>query len=170
MTNSVPVTIDPKLDLVLERIVDVPPELVWKAWTEPEHLMKWFAPRPWSVSECQIDLRPGGLFRTVMRSPEGDPFPNVGCYLEVIPNRRLVWTDALLEGFRPSPAPNTSCFIGGFFTGIITMEPHGAGTKYVAIAVHGVEDSKKKHEEMGFHEGWGVALDQLVEVAKTLRG
>ena len=85
---------DPRLDLVLERVVEVPPELVWKAWTEPEHLKRWFTPLPWTTVECEIDLRPGGIFRTVMRSPEGQDHPNMGCYLEVVPNRRLVWTDA----------------------------------------------------------------------------
>ena len=69
-------TIDPKLDLVLERTIDVPRELVWAAWTQPEHLSQWFTPAPWTVSECGIDLRPGGIFRTVMRSPEGREFPN----------------------------------------------------------------------------------------------
>lgn len=71
---------DPRLDLVIERIVDVPPELVWKAWTSPEHLKPWFTPVPWKTVDCEIDLRPGGMFRTVMRSPEGQEFPNVGCY------------------------------------------------------------------------------------------
>lgn len=151
---------DPKLDLVLERDVDVSPELVWAAWTKPEHIPHWFVPAPWSITECEIDLRPGGAFRTVMRSPEGEEFPNVGCYLEVVPTRRLVWTDALLPGYRPSEEP--------FFTGIIAMEPRGSGTHYTAVAIHRDETGRKKHEEMGFHEGWGTVLDQLVTYVKSL--
>ncbi len=89
------------LDLQLEREVDVPPEAVWAAWTQPDQLVKWFTPAPWTTAECQIDLRPGGMFRTVMRSPEGEDFPNVGCYLEVVPYERLVWTSALAPGYRP---------------------------------------------------------------------
>lgn len=85
---------NPELDLVLERVVDVPPEKVWAAWTEPEQVVKWFTPKPWQTVECQIDLRPGGIFRTVMRSPEGEDHDNVGCWLEVVENERLVWTDA----------------------------------------------------------------------------
>jgi uncharacterized protein YndB with AHSA1/START domain len=85
---------DPKLDLVLERILDVPRRLVWAAWTQPEHVKQWFVPAPWTMIDCEIDLRPGGIFRTVMRSPEGEEFPGVGCYLEVIRNERLIWTDA----------------------------------------------------------------------------
>lgn len=158
--------IDPQFDLILERVVDVPPELVWKAWTTPEHLMPWFTPDPWKTVDCEIDLRPGGLFKTVMRSPEGVDSPNIGCYLEIVKNEKLVWTDALEPGFRPAQKPN-DCF-GSFFTAMILLEPHGKGTKYTAIAIHGDEASRKKHEEMGFHEGWGTCLDQLVAYVKTI--
>ena len=151
---------DPKLDLVLERVVDVPRELVWSAWTEPRHLMKWFCPAPWSVSKCEIDLRPGGIFSTTMRSPEGEEVPNVGCYLEVIPQEKLVFTDALLPGFRPGGNP--------FMTGVLILQSEGKGTRYIAAALHRDEATRKKHEEMGFHEGWGKALDQLVALARTM--
>jgi uncharacterized protein YndB with AHSA1/START domain len=150
---------NPKTDLILERIVDVSPELVWAAWTQPEHLKQWFAPKPWTVSYCELDLRPGGFSNITMRSPEGQDFPNTGCYLEVIENRKLVFTDAISTGFRPSENP--------FFTAIITLEPHGSGTKYSAHAMHKDEANRQKHEEMGFHVGWGICLDQLVELVKT---
>lgn len=153
-------TPDPRLDLVLERVVDVPPGKVWAAWTRPEHVVKWFTPRPWSTVDCEIDLRPGGIFRTVMRSPEGEEHNNVGCFLEVIENERLVWTDALGAGWRPNPEP--------FMTAVVAIEPHGNGTKYTAIAIHKDEETRAKHEEMGFHDGWAKALDQLVEHAKTM--
>ena len=160
MTSATLFTRNPKLDLVLERVVDVPRELVWAAWTKPEHLMKWFTPAPWTTTDCEIDLRPGGIFRTTMRSPEGKEFPNIGCYLEVVPNERLVFTDALLPGYRPAEEP--------FFTAIVMLEPHGTGTRYTAIGLHRDEAGRKKHEEMGFHEGWGKALDQLVAVVKKM--
>lgn len=152
---------DPKLDLVLERIVDVPRELVWKAWTRPEHISKWFTPKPWYISDCEIDLRPGGIFRTVMNSPEGEQSIIHGCYLDIVPNERLVWTDALLPGYRPSTEP--------FLTSILMLEPHGnGGTKYTAMAIHRDEATRQKHEEMGFYDGWGTVLDQLVEYVKTI--
>lgn len=158
--------IDPNLDLVLERVVPVSPELVWLAWTRPEHLKHWFTPKPWTTEECEIDLRPGGIFRTVMRSPEGQDFPNLGCYLEVIPNRSLVWTDALEPGFRPArgAAPH-----GFRFTARVSIEPHAEGAKYTATAMHTDEAARTKHEEMGFHEGWGAVLDQLVAYAPNIR-
>jgi uncharacterized protein YndB with AHSA1/START domain len=151
---------DPKLDLVLERVIDVPRKLVWAAWTQPEHIVKWFTPAPWKTIHCEIDLRPGGMFHFIMRSPEGQDFPNTGCFLEVVPEERLIWTDTLLPGYRPSKNP--------FFTAVVTLETQGTGTRYVAMAIHGDEANTKKHADMGFHDGWGKALDQLVAHAKTM--
>jgi uncharacterized protein YndB with AHSA1/START domain len=153
-----------ELDLVLERVVDVAPELVWAAWTKPDHVKKWFTPAPWQTVDCEIDLWPGGLFRTVMRSPEGQEFPNIGCYLEIVENRKLVWTGVLAPGFRPR---DTSGF-PFVFTAIIVLEPQGKGTKYTARVMHSNVEGLKKHEAMGFHTGWGKALDQLVALAKTM--
>ncbi len=147
---------NPKTDLMLERIVDVAPELVWAAWTQPEQLKQWFAPRPWTTVHCEIDLRVGGLCSTTMRSPEGQDFPNTGCYLEIIENKKLVFTDALGADFRPSDKP--------FFTAAIILEPYGTGTKYIAHAMHKDETVRQQHEDMGFHAGWGMCLDQLVEL------
>jgi uncharacterized protein YndB with AHSA1/START domain len=158
--------VDPKLDLVLQRFVDVPIELVWTAWTEPEHVKRWFTPAPWTTVECEIDLRAGGTFRTTMRSPEGELFPNFGCYLEIVPQRKLVWTDALEAGFRPTRRP---AHLGFRFTAAIHFEPHGEGTNYTALVMHADEESKQKHDSMGFFDGWGSATDQLVNYAKTLR-
>ncbi|TGM01673.1 SRPBCC family protein [Leptospira jelokensis] len=156
--------INPNIDLVLERSVDVPVELVWDAWTKPEQLMQWFCPLPWKTIECEIDLRPGGIFRTVMESPEGMKVPGIGCYLEVVPNKRLTWTSALQPGYRPSLADPNDPF--GFFTAVVNLEKTEKGTKYTAVAIHTDENQKKKHEEMGFHEGWGTAFDQLVAMIK----
>ena len=161
---------NPELDLTFERIVDVPPALVWKAWTVPEHLLPWFCPLPWKTVECEIDLQPGGIFRTVMQSPEGQKFPNMGCYLEVVENTRLTWTNALEPGFRPAKQPEATpgheC--AEFqFTATIMLAQHGNGTKYTALARHSDKAAKVRHEQMGFKEGWGTCLDQLVAIIKN---
>jgi uncharacterized protein YndB with AHSA1/START domain len=167
MSRSNILTPNADLDLVLERVVDVPRELVWAAWTTPEHIKKWFTPAPWSTVDCEVDLRPGGKFSFVMRSPEGKDFPYEGCYLEVVPNERLVWTSVLEAGYRPSRTITQPDGIP--FTGVITFEPHGKGTKYTAVAIHGNNDVRKRHDAMGFHDGWGKALDQLVALVKTMK-
>lgn len=156
---------NPELDLSFERVVDVPPERVWQAWTTPDQLKKWFTPAPWKTVHAEVELRPGGKFHVVMESPEGERHSNTGCYLEVVPNRKLVWTGALLPGYRPADLPATVPFV---FTAVIEMEPSGAGTKYTATVMHSNAAGKAKHEAMGFHQGWGKALDQLVALAKTL--
>ncbi len=151
---------NPELDLVLEREVAVSPELLFEAWTVPEHVKHWFTPKPWETIDCEIDLRPGGLFKTVMRSPEGNEFPNEGCYLEIEPGRKLTFTDALGPGFRPKGE--------GFMTATVTFEATATGTRYRAVAKHADVENRKKHEDMGFLDGWGKALDQLVEYALKL--
>lgn len=155
-------TFNPELDLVLERVIPVKPATVWKLWTEAEHLKKWFCPAPWSIAHCEIDLRPGGRFHSVMRSPEGQEFPNDGCYLEIVEGKRLVFTDALGPGYRPTGE--------GFMTAVVEIMAHPEGTRYVATALHANPEARAKHEEMGFHHGWGAALDQLVALGLELEG
>lgn len=157
---------NPELDLKLVRVVDVAPALVWKAYTTPELLKQWFCPKPWTVSDCEIDLRPGGRFATTMRSPDGAAYPNEGCYLEVVTNQRLVWTDTLVADFRPVNAVQTGAD-GLRFTAFITLEPEGTGTRYTAHVMHGDPVSRQQHAGMGFEGGWGTAFDQLVALMKS---
>ncbi|MGY8705805.1 SRPBCC family protein [Bradyrhizobium sp. 18BD] len=161
MTESV-IKIDPKLDLVLEREVDVPVELIWKAWTSPEHLRHWFAPKPWTITSCDLDVRPGGAINFTMRGPDGQEFPNTQSYLEVTPCERLIMTDALLPGYRPSPRP--------FFTAVLELTRRGPNAAhYKAIAIHGNDEARKSHEQMGFEAGWGTVVKQMVEYIKAGR-
>jgi len=162
-TQTSTIRIDPDLDLVIEREIDVAPELVWEAWTTPEHLKQWFCPRPWTTPEVELDVRPGGIFRTVMQSPEGERFDNTGCYLEVVPGERLVWTSALEAGFRPA-GTNADPMA---FTAVLLIEPSAVGTKYTAIAMHGTKATRDQHEEMGFYDGWNAVIDQMVERIKA---
>lgn len=161
---------NPELDLMLERIVDVPRELVWQAWTTPEKLMPWFCPLPWKTVECEIDLNIGGRFYTVMQSPEGQRFPNVGCYLELVENQKLTWTNALEPGFRPAKQPEASpgheC-AEFLMTATILLEPHAKGTKYTALVQHANAGARAAHEKMGFEDGWGTCLNQMVAMIKA---
>jgi uncharacterized protein YndB with AHSA1/START domain len=149
---------NPALDLIFERIVDVPPEFLWRGWTDPELVTQWFTPAPWTTASCEIELRPGGKFRTVMVGPDGESHDKSGCYLEIVEGERLVWTSALGQDYRPIIIPE-----GGFnVTCEIEFNPVSEGARYRATLRHADEQSRNQHDEMGFEDGWGKALDQLI--------
>lgn len=147
-------------ELVLTRYMDAPREKLYRCWTEPELMKQWFTPAPWKTVEARVDLRAGGSNYVLMRGPNGEEVPNHGVYLEIVPNEKIVFTDAYTKAWEPSEKP--------FFTAIVTFEPEGDGTRYTARALHWRAEDKEAHEKMGFHEGWGAAADQLVALAKTL--
>ena len=147
-------------ELVLDRLLAAPRAAVWRCWTEPALITRWFAPAPWTTPEAEVDFRVGGASRVVMRSPEGESFPSLGTYLEIDPGRRLVFTDAYVGDWVPAEKP--------FFTGVLTFADEAGGTRYVARARHWSEEDRKRHEEMGFHEGWGKCADQLEALARSL--
>lgn len=145
---------DSSRELVLTRIIKAPPHRVYEGWTNPELMKQWFAPKPWSTPVVEVDVRPGGSNLIVMRGPDGAEFPNRGIYLEVVPNRKLVFTDAFTSAWVPSEKP--------FMTGILTFEDAGNGaTRYTARVVHWSAADREAHEKMGFHQGWGQCADQL---------
>ncbi len=149
-------------DLVLTRVIDVPRHKLYRCWTEPELLKQWFAPKPYTTPVARIDVRPGGASYIVMRDPQGNDLPNPGVVLEVVPNEKLVFTDAYTKAWEPSEKP--------FFTAILTFEDLGGGkTRYTARARHWTAADRETHEKMGFHEGWGICTDQLAALARTLR-
>lgn len=162
--------VDTKLDLVLKRELAVPVSLVWRGLTEPELLKQWFCPKPWGIADCRVDLRPGGEFYTVMKDPEDNEFPNAGCFLEVVHEKRLVWTSVLHADYRPAPSPAA----GGkecahiAMTVIIELEALSSGTGYTAHVMHNAPEQKKAHEDMGFHEGWSTTITQLEALLKQL--
>jgi len=157
-------------DLVLERTLDAPIDLVWEAYTKPEHLKRWFAPKPYEITEMELDLRPGGIFRLRMVGPDGfDTGHGVpGCVLEVAEREKLVWTSALGPGYRPN---NTGEGCESFpFTAIVTFADAGNGkTQYRAVALHKDMADRETHEKMGFQEGWGTVAGQLAEYARSLK-
>ncbi|WP_112359673.1 SRPBCC family protein [Agrobacterium cavarae] len=148
-------------ELVLMREIDAPREKIFRAWTDPELLKQWFCPKPWGVSHAELDVRTGGSSVIIMNGPNGEVVDNRGVYLEVVPNEKIVFTDAFKTAWVPSEKP--------FMTGIVLLEPLGDGrTKYTAMARHWTEEDKKTHEAMGFHEGWGAATDQLAALVATI--
>jgi uncharacterized protein YndB with AHSA1/START domain len=160
---SVKVEVAPQSDreLVLCRIIDAPRANVFKAWTTPELMKQWFAPKPFTTAVVEADVRTGGSSYIVMKDAEGNEYPNRGVYLEVTPNERLVFTDAFTLAWEPSDKP--------FFVGVLTFEDAPGGkTRYTARALHWTLEDKEAHEKMGFHEGWGLCTDQLEAIAAKL--
>lgn len=154
-------TLDPETDLKLERVVDAPRDLLWLCWTTPEHIKNFFIPAPHKVTECDLDLRVGGRFNTVF-DVDGQKMDNKGVFLEIDPGKKLVFTDGYTEGWKPAEKP--------FMAAILLLEDLGEGkTRYTAVARHPTKEIREQHEQMGFHEGWGIVLDQLVGYVKSLR-
>ena len=158
-------------DLILERTLDAPLERVWEAYTNPEHMKRWFAPKPFELTEIDLDLRPGGVFRIRMVGPDGfDTGHGVpGCVLEVIEREKLVWTNALGPGFRPSElGEGCEAFA---MTAVITFADAGDGkTAYKAVALHKDAADRETHKNMGFQDGWGTVAGQLEQFARALGG
>jgi uncharacterized protein YndB with AHSA1/START domain len=161
--------INPKLDLVMERFIDAPRHLVWEALTKPEHLKEWYMPKPWgAVAKCELDVRPGGMFSIDIAGPDGQVFPNLGCFLEVVPMERLSWTSMLFPGYRPAVFDDIP------ITAIVTMETVGtgspaAGTSYVFTALHRNEADLEKNKASGWQQGTEIALDQFVAHVKSMK-
>src|SRR5512147_2560399 len=93
---------DADRELVLTRLIDASRDKVYRCWTDPALLKQWFAPLPWTIASVEMDLRPGGTSLIVMKSPEGQEFPNPGIVLEVVKNEKIVFTDAYTEAWVPS--------------------------------------------------------------------
>lgn len=159
-TSSTPSSLKDR-ELVLTRLIDAPREKLFRAWTEPELLKQWFAPLPFTTPVAEIDLRPGGSNRIIMRDAQGNEYPHHGVYLDIIKNERIVFTDAYTKAWEPSENP--------FMTVIVTFEDAGNGkTNYTARALHWTAADRETHEKMGFHQGWGQCTDQLAALAAKL--
>ncbi len=156
--------VDPKLDLVFERFIDAPTRLVWEALTKPEHVKEWYMPREWGrVARAEMDLRPGGMFSIDITVGDGREVPNLGCFLDVVPMERLVWTSMLFPGYRPAVFDDIP------ITAIMTLERVGSGTRYVFTALHRDESDLEKNKESGWQQGTEIALDQLVAHVTSMK-
>lgn len=149
----------PKADLTISRLIKAPPAAVWQAWSDPHHFAQWWIPEPYECKVIKLDLRPGGGFETMMRESGASEFqPHVeGCFLEIEPERKLTFTTSLVEDWRPGE-PWLA------LTAQISFTPEDSGTRYTALVLHKNEADARKHDEMGFYDGWGTALAQLARL------
>jgi uncharacterized protein YndB with AHSA1/START domain len=144
-------------ELSIERLIDAPVEAVWRAYTD--HLDEWFCPKPWRAEVEVMDLRAGGQSKLVMYGPNGEVMPNDGVYLEVVPQQKIVFTDAFRSGWIPQ---------GPFMVGFMEFTAQGAQTHYRGGARHWTAEAMEQHKAMGFEAGWSEVAAQLETVAKRL--
>lgn len=161
MTDTPPAGTEP-YDLVISRSLRSPRALLWRAWTEPTLLEAWWCPKPWTTRVLAMNLRPGGAFHTLMQGPDEGSSDNPGCYLDVVPQSRIVFTSLLTAGWRPA-MPWLP------FTAVIEMADEGDRTRYVATVMHPDAATRDRHAEMGFFDGWNTCIDQLDAFAAQLR-
>jgi uncharacterized protein YndB with AHSA1/START domain len=153
--NSV---IAPERTLVVTRVFDAPRELVFKAWTDPKQVAQWFPPKDFTAPVCEVDPRPGGVFRIVMKGPEGEPFnggefPAEGVFTEIVANERLAFTFAG-EGDVPPPILMTVLF-----------EDLGKGK--TKVTVNQTARTVREYEDLvklGSEEGLSQSFDKLDEL------
>ena len=146
--------------LRISKVIAATPAQIWAAWSSPETMARWFAPEPVRTEVLKFEFRPGGAFHLKLTGPDGTVYSDEeGCFLDIVPLRQIVFTDALSGGYRPTG--------GGFMTAIIRLEPaEGGGTRYTAEVLHKDEADMRRHAEMGFESGWGTVIDQLDRVAR----
>ena len=147
-------------ELVLTRLIKAPRHQLFRCWTEPALITRWFTPPPWKTIAAEIDVRPGGASLITLQGPDGTLMPNAGQYLEVVTDRRLAFTDAFVGDWVPSAKP--------FFACLLSFDDEAGQTRYTARAMHWSAEDCAAHEKMGFHQGWGIATDQLAALAATL--
>jgi uncharacterized protein YndB with AHSA1/START domain len=143
---------------VITRHYDAPARLLFEAWSKPEHLMKWFGPKGWPVTMCEVDFRIGGRFRMAMTGSSGvQDTPFGGQYLEIVPNKKLVFDN----GFESPGAPKMIM--------TVTFEEAGGRTTLTVDTLFESVAMKKEYLGLGFEQGLGSGLDQLADVVAALR-
>jgi uncharacterized protein YndB with AHSA1/START domain len=149
----------PDLDLTISRVIKAPRAVIWSAWTDRASFEQWWVPAPAKCKVLDMDLRPGGSFVTRISENGGAFIPHMSaCFLAVDNLERIVFSDALVGGWRPAEQP--------FMTAIITLRDHPIGTEYVAHAMHRNSADRNRHEELGFYDGWGTVTEQLAKLVE----
>ncbi|MYZ50460.1 SRPBCC domain-containing protein [Propylenella binzhouense] len=150
---------DPARDLAIARVIRAPRETVWRAWTDPRQLERWWVPAPARCRVEALELFPGGAFTSLYAEPGQELGPHLdACILAAEAPGRLVFTDALKAGFRPAAS--------GFMTAHIFLREHAEGTEYVAQVLHAGPADRARHEELGFFDGWGTVAGQLAALVE----
>ena len=143
-------------ELSVTRFIAAPPAKVWDVMTN--RIEDWWCPKPWRAEFAMLERRAGGTSTCTMYGPDGEVHPHPGTVLAWDEGRRFAFTDAIVGDLEPA---------GPFMIGIWSIEAEGSGTRYTARARHWTEADAKRHQEMGFADGWGACADQLMALCES---
>ncbi len=134
--------------LTISKVLHAPVKTVWEAWTSPDHLMKWWAPKGMAVTIIKHDFKVGGTWKYVMPMPDGSEFVSEGVYSEIVPFKKIVTS----ADFRPMTE--------GVVLQVL-FEAAGDDTHFTFSVIHPTEEYCRQQEKMGFYNGWGSAFTRL---------
>jgi uncharacterized protein YndB with AHSA1/START domain len=146
-------------EVVITRVFDAPARLLFAAYSTREHLMKWFGPKDWPLTLCEVDFRVGGRYRFAMTGPsgkQGTPFG--GEFVEIVPDRKIVYDD----GFELPGAERMVI--------TVTFDEHDGKTKLTVHTLFSSVAMKRKHLGASYLDGWGSSLGNLANVVAEMRG
>jgi uncharacterized protein YndB with AHSA1/START domain len=141
-------------ELTITRVLDAPRSLVFKVWTEPSHLVRWWGPKNFTAPSCEMDLREGGAWRSCIRSPEGKDHWMQGVYREIVEPERVVFTFAWEEDGEPSHETLVT---------VTFAEENGKTRLTFHQAVFESVESRGSH-----HGGWSECFDRLEDYLASL--
>ena len=154
--GSAVVTLPSDREIRIERTFDAPADLVFKAWTTPKYVCRWWGDEQAPVVLCDIDLRPGGAWRYVTRATDGTELGWHGVYSEVEAPQRLVTTE-VFEGFPDAEAQNT-----------LTLTERDGATVMTVIVLHQSKEYRDGHVNSGMEGGMQLALNRFDDVLAEL--
>lgn len=143
-------------EISVTRFIAASPEKVWDVMAN--RIEQWWCPKPWRAEFETLERKAGGVSTCTMYGPNGEVHPHPGLVLAWDEGRRFAFTDAIVGDLEPA---------GPFMIGIWEIAAEGQGTRYTARARHWDEEARKRHEDMGFAEGWGACADQLAVLAEA---
>jgi uncharacterized protein YndB with AHSA1/START domain len=146
----------PALDLDITRLFDAPRDLVFKLWTDPQHLVHWWGPQGFRTLSCELDLRPGGAWRIYTRSPDATDFSEFGVFREIVAPERIVFT----HGFDMPGKPRGPTVLA---TALFTEENGKTRLIFRQGPFATIEDRD------GHKEGWSSSFDLLTNYLRNLR-
>jgi uncharacterized protein YndB with AHSA1/START domain len=150
---------DVEREITLTRVYDAPRALVFKAWTDPQQLARWWGPKMFTNPVCEVDARPGGKLRIVMRAPDGNDYPMRGVFQEVVVPERLVFTNIAVDA-QDQP------IIEGLTTVLFAEE---GGKTRVTVQTRGTAKVDYARQYLqGMEMGWSQSLEKLAEFLPQL--